>query len=128
MRRVPDSQKDIFGGRYDQEKGRNSIKVEYCPKNIDSKLKSMLFNNQQIKVPLILTSATITQPRDTLESQYQYQKRALGFTGSIMEPKPSPFDYDNHARLYIQPTLFHRRKTIMRNICDRYLNEFLILL
>jgi len=72
--------------------------ISICPKDISQFLKYTLFNG---KVPVILTSATLCQGGDTLEEEYSYLTRSLGFKGDFMDRKSSPFDYTNHAMMYI---------------------------
>ncbi|UOK61047.1 hypothetical protein MT997_20765 [Paenibacillus sp. OVF10] len=72
--------------------------ISICPKDISQFLKYSLFNG---KVPVILTSATLCQGGDTLEEQYSYMTHSLGYKGDFLERQPSPFDYTNHAMMYI---------------------------
>lgn len=72
--------------------------ISICPKDISQFLKYALFND---KVPVILTSATLCQGGDTLEEQYSYLTHSLGYRGEFMDRKSSPFDYTNHAMMYI---------------------------
>ncbi|WP_339199830.1 ATP-dependent DNA helicase [Paenibacillus sp. FSL P4-0176] len=72
--------------------------ISICPKDISQFLKYALFNG---KVPVILTSATLCQGGDTLEEQYSYMTHSLGYKGDFLERQPSPFDYTNHAMMYI---------------------------
>ncbi|ETT43844.1 ATP-dependent DNA helicase [Paenibacillus sp. FSL H7-689] len=72
--------------------------ISICPKDISQFLKYALFNG---KVPVILTSATLCQGGDTLEEQYSYMTHSLGYKGDFLERQPSPFDYTNHATMYI---------------------------
>ncbi|MDQ0656296.1 ATP-dependent DNA helicase [Paenibacillus sp. W2I17] len=72
--------------------------ISICPKDISQVLKYALFNG---KVPVILTSATLCQGGDTLEEQYSYMTDSLGYKGDFLERQPSPFDYTNHAMMYI---------------------------
>lgn len=72
--------------------------ISICPKDISQFLKYALFNG---KVPVILTSATLCQGGDTLEEQYSYMTDSLGYKGDFLERQPSPFDYTNHAMMYI---------------------------
>ncbi|MEK4660809.1 DEAD/DEAH box helicase [Priestia sp. FSL H7-0729] len=72
--------------------------ISICPKDISQFLKYALFNG---KVPVILTSATLCQGGDTLEEQYAYLTHSLGYKGEFMDRKSSPFDYTNHAMMYI---------------------------
>lgn len=72
--------------------------ISICPKDISQFLKYTLFNG---KVPVILTSATLCQGGDTLEEQYSYMTDSLGYKGDFLERQPSPFDYTNHAMMYI---------------------------
>ncbi|WP_145147935.1 ATP-dependent DNA helicase [Paenibacillus xylanexedens] len=72
--------------------------ISICPKDISQFLKYTLFNG---KAPVILTSATLCQGGDTLEEEYSYLTRSLGYKGEFMDRKSSPFDYTNHAMMYI---------------------------
>ncbi|MCL6658553.1 ATP-dependent DNA helicase [Paenibacillus amylolyticus] len=72
--------------------------ISICPKDISQFLKYALFNG---KVPVILTSATLCHGGDTLEEQYSYMTHSLGYKGDFLERQPSPFDYTNHAMMYI---------------------------
>ncbi|OMF65347.1 ATP-dependent DNA helicase [Paenibacillus sp. FSL R5-0766] len=72
--------------------------ISICPKDISQFLKYALFNG---KVPVVLTSATLCQGGDTLEEQYSYMTDSLGYKGDFLERQPSPFDYTNHAMMYI---------------------------
>lgn len=72
--------------------------ISICPKGISQFLKHTLFNG---KTPVILTSATMCQGGDTLEEQYAYLTRSLGYRGEYMERQASPFDYHNHSMMYI---------------------------
>ncbi|PJN60401.1 hypothetical protein PAEAM_26950 [Paenibacillus sp. GM1FR] len=72
--------------------------ISICSKDISQFLKYALFNG---KVPVILTSATLCQGGDTLEEQYSYMTDSLGYKGDFLERQPSPFDYTNHAMMYI---------------------------
>ncbi|OMF07219.1 hypothetical protein BK131_27145 [Paenibacillus amylolyticus] len=72
--------------------------ISICPKDISQFLKYTLFNG---KAPVILTSATLCQGGDTLEEEYSYLTRSLGYRGEFMDRKSSPFDYTNHAMMYI---------------------------
>ncbi|WP_339223063.1 ATP-dependent DNA helicase [Paenibacillus sp. FSL H8-0332] len=77
---------------------RGEATVSICPKGISQFLKYSLFSG---KSSVILTSATLSQSGDTLEEQYAYLTRSLGYGGEYMERQASPFDYDNHTMMYI---------------------------
>lgn len=72
--------------------------ISICPKDISQFLKHTLFNG---KTSVILTSGTMCQGGETLEEQYSYLTQSLGYRGDYMDRKPSPFDYTNHAMMYI---------------------------
>lgn len=59
---------------------RGEAAVSICPKGISRFLKYSLFSG---KTSVILTSATLSQSGDTLEEQYAYLSRSLGYRGSI---------------------------------------------
>ncbi|WP_405152716.1 ATP-dependent DNA helicase [Paenibacillus sp. FSL K6-0108] len=77
---------------------RQVATISICPKDISQFLKYALFNG---KVPVILTSATLCQGGGTLEEQYSYMTQSIGYRGDFMDRKSSPFDYTNHAMMYI---------------------------
>ncbi|GAS81910.1 ATP-dependent DNA helicase [Paenibacillus amylolyticus] len=84
--------------------------ISICPKDISQFLKYTLFNG---KAPVILTSATLCQGGDTLEEEYSYLTRSLGYKGDFMDRKSSPFDYTNHAMMYISnkvPSYHHDQR------------------
>lgn len=59
----------------------------------------------------ILTSATLTGTSfGEIEDQYSYVANGLGFDGDFSEPKESPFNYDEHAMMYISDHLPHPTK------------------
>lgn len=59
---------------------RGEATVSICPKGISQFLKYSLFSG---KTSVILTSATLSQSGGTLEEQYAYLSRSLGYRGSI---------------------------------------------
>ncbi|WP_233476558.1 ATP-dependent DNA helicase [Paenibacillus sonchi] len=72
--------------------------ISICPKEISQLLRYSLFNGT---TPVVLTSATLCQGGDKLDEQYAYMTETLGYIGEYMDRQVSPFDYDNHAMLYI---------------------------
>ena len=59
----------------------------------------------------ILTSATLTSRTDgSLEDQYKYIMKSIGFNGSLSDPKESPFNYDEHAMIFVADRLPHPTK------------------
>ncbi|QOS79104.1 ATP-dependent DNA helicase [Paenibacillus sp. JNUCC31] len=81
-----------------------AVTISICPKDISQFLKHTLFNS---KTSVILTSATLCQGGDTLEEQYSYLTQSLGYKGDFMDRKSSPFDYTNHAMMYISSKVPH---------------------
>src|SRR5699024_422627 len=91
----------FWGEIYKHKKGK-LIKFCYAPKDIAQQLKNILFNN---KTPIVLTSATITQPGENESEQYEYVTNSIGFSGRTTEVKHSPFPYSKNARLFIPENL-----------------------
>lgn len=75
-----------------------NITISYAPSNIGERLQSLLFSKE---LPIVLTSATLCQPTDEIESMYEYVCSSIGFEGTRADPQISPFDYDSQALLYI---------------------------
>ncbi|WP_312124670.1 ATP-dependent DNA helicase [Lysinibacillus boronitolerans] len=69
------------------------------------------------KVPVILTSATISQSGESVFDQYDYLISSLGIDSlkynqlALSKPKLSPFNYKENALLYIPPNLPHPKDT-----------------
>ncbi len=80
------------------EHNKGNIAISYAPSNIGERLQRLLFSKD---LPIVLTSATLCQPTDEIDSMYEYVCSSIGFDGERMEPKLSPFDYDRQAMLYI---------------------------
>lgn len=97
--RKGDLSRYVFWGESDLANGLGGVSVSHAPKNISSILRDMLFN--QPGIPVVLTSATLSQIGNTVEEQYVYQRATIGYTGQYSEPKPSPFNYEDNARLYV---------------------------
>lgn len=81
-----------------KESNLGSITISYAPSNIGERLRDLLFSKD---LPIILTSATLCQPVNEVDSMYEYICSSIGFEGERIEAKPSPFDYDSQALLYI---------------------------
>ncbi|WP_340030373.1 ATP-dependent DNA helicase [Paenibacillus sp. FSL K6-1122] len=94
--------------------------ISICPKDISQFLKYALFNG---KVPVILTSATLCQGGDTLEEQYSYMTHSLGYKGGFLERQPSPFDYTNHAMMYISNKVPYYHHDQRENYLEAAYNE-----
>ncbi|MEO2213045.1 ATP-dependent DNA helicase [Paenibacillus amylolyticus] len=94
--------------------------ISICPKDISQFLKYALFNG---KVPVILTSATLCQGGDTLEEQYSYMTHSLGYKRDVLERQPSPFDYTNHAMMYISNKVPYYHHEQRENYLEAAYNE-----
>ncbi|WP_339286980.1 ATP-dependent DNA helicase [Paenibacillus sp. FSL R5-0486] len=94
--------------------------ISICPNDISQFLKYALFNG---KVPVILTSATLCQGGDTLEEQYSYMTHSLGYKGGFLERQPSPFDYTNHAMMYISNKVPYYHHDQRENYLEAAYNE-----
>lgn len=88
----------LFWGEVYTKKKEKKVKVCYAPKDIAKRLNDILFNSKQ---PVILTSATITQPGGNTQDKYSYQMNTVGYEGDFAEIKKSPFPYNKNGRLYI---------------------------
>lgn len=88
----------LFWGEINKPKNEKGLTVSFAPKDIDKRLNKILFSKSK---PVILTSATITQPGNDLEHQYSYIMNSIGFEGDFEEIKKSPFPYDQNSRIYI---------------------------
>jgi len=91
------------------ERTSRSMELVFCPKNT-KKIISQLYFEQAAKT--ILTSATLTNSaHGSVENQYSYFVQNTGFPvnkgGTLSEPKPSPFPYDEHAMIYYCDDLPH---------------------
>ena len=91
-----------------ERSGKNADLV-FCPKNTQEVIRRLYFDG---KANVILTSATLTNSADgELEDQYSYFIQSTGFpaedAGDLSEPKPSPFPYDEHAKIYFCNDLPH---------------------
>lgn len=84
-----------------EAESRKSNQYNICcaPKDIDSELNKFLF--KQHEFPIILTSATLTQPGCNNNEMYKYQIDSIGFEGDLSDSKPSPFPYDTNSLLYV---------------------------
>lgn len=80
----------------------------FCPEDIAGMTHELYFNNEQT---CILTSATLTGRADGgLNEQYAYVANGIGFNKTFSEPKESPFNYDDHAMIYVSDGLPHPTK------------------
>lgn len=98
--------KELSNGEYSSlvfwiEKNKKSYLISSCPKNINERLKNILFKDEEtVKV---LTSATLNTT--SVESRYyDYFMKSVGLTRNsnlfISEPKESPFDLKSNTLLY----------------------------
>ncbi len=79
-------------------KPKKEATISICPKRISQILNYNLFEGS---TPVILTSATMCQGGKTLEEEYAYISKSLGYSGEYKDRQISPFDYNNHSILYI---------------------------
>lgn len=96
-------------------KGKMGIMLSSCPKEINKWTEKLYFSDPNFRT--ILTSATLTSgEEDDYEEGYQYFISTTNFpkaNGFISEPKPSPFNYNEHAMIYYtedMPHPSHNRK------------------
>lgn len=91
-----------------------SLRLNSIPKEMGEIIHNYLF--EVIDKPIILTSATISQPGMTNYDKYDYLINSLGMdsltTGqlAVADPKPSPFNYDSNALIYIPNDLPSRKE------------------
>ncbi|OHX44643.1 hypothetical protein BBV17_25645 [Cytobacillus oceanisediminis] len=103
------SSKLLFWAEVGKQKNKKSFKVCFAPKDIAGTLNEILFR-KNLNKPIILTSATLTQPGDNIEERYKYQMDSIGYQADVTEPKDSPFRYEENARLYIPNGIAHPTK------------------
>ena len=101
------------------EKNKKNYLLASCPKNIDERLKTILFNDKEtVKV---LTSATLNTSIDKNE-YYDYFMKSIGLNKNqklfISEPKESPFDIENNTLLYYSNDIAHPQKEHSKYIED----------
>ncbi|WP_209124477.1 ATP-dependent DNA helicase [Alkalihalobacillus sp. BA299] len=107
----------LFWAEIGKHKNLKSLKICFAPKDIAGTLNEILFEHHFNK-PVILTSATLTQPGNTLEEKYKYQMDSIGYQEDVTEPKESPFPYNLNSRLYIPNGIAHPT-----NEKKQYLNQ-----
>lgn len=69
-------------------------KLRMDPVDVQEPLKELIWS----KTPTALLSATMT-----IDQQFEFVQNLLGFPESYQETLPSPFDFANHAALYLPP-------------------------
>lgn len=93
-----------------QKKGRGQrgIIISGCPKDMGDICKRLYFSDPRFKV--IMTSATLTT--ESTSSGYGYFASTVQLPDSVVlaEPKPSPFNYDEHAMIYYKESMPHPTK------------------
>lgn len=90
------------------EEKQEDVTINSIPKNMSDQISELLF--QDSNRLYIITSATITNPGQTIEEQYRYLTETIGLNCSQVfygEPKKSPFDYKSNTILYICDSLPH---------------------
>lgn len=109
-------------------KNPRRVRLAMCPNDISPIIRQLFFNQLHIN---ILTSATLTSRGDgEPEEQYEYLTKSIGFPvgedckipGDLAETKTSPFDYDNHAMIYLADDLPHptkQKEEFVKKACDR---------
>lgn len=101
------------------EKSKKNYLMASCPKNINEKLRNILFNDKE--TVKILTSATLNTSIDKNE-YYDYFMKTIGLSKSqklfISEPKESPFDIENNTLLYYSNDIAHPQKEHNKYIED----------
>lgn len=79
-----------------------------CPKEIDSEIKRLFFDNLKTT---ILTSATVANKVGNNEQEsYEYFIKSIGFPvekGYLSQPKPSPFPYKENTMLFYTDNMPH---------------------
>ncbi|WP_186673950.1 ATP-dependent DNA helicase, partial [Sporosarcina sp. BP05] len=97
-----------------KKNNNKSLRLNSIPKEMGEIIHNYLF--EVIDKPIILTSATISQPGITNYDKYDYLINSLGMdsltTGqlAVADPKPSPFNYDSNALIYIPNDLPSRKE------------------
>ena len=101
------------------EKSKKNYLLASCPKNINEKLRNILFNDKE--TVKILTSATLNTSIDKNE-YYDYFMKTIGLSKRqkvfISEPKESPFDIENNTLLYYSNDIAHPQKEHNKYIED----------
>lgn len=90
------------------KQGVDGIVVKKCPKAVNQIIHNLLFNSSDFST--ILTSATITSGCEkNFQRGYDYFIQNTGFPEGhfIVEPKASPFNYDDHALVYYTNNMPH---------------------
>lgn len=95
----------------------SSLKMCICPRNLPEQIYDLFFDARHIA---ILTSATLAgQHKGTCAEMYKYLATNIGYptdskqnriSGTMTEPKLSPFLYDEHAMMYCADDLPHPTK------------------
>lgn len=101
------------------EKNKNNYLIASCPKNINERLKMILFDDKE--TTKVLTSATLNTNTDK-NKYYDYFMKSIGLTKNqstfISEPKESPFDIENNTLLYYSNDIAHPQKEHNKYIQD----------
>lgn len=90
------------------ERNKKNYLIASCPKNINERVKNILFDDKEtVKV---LTSATLNTS-EVESNYYDYFMESVGLARSsdlfISEPKESPFDLENNTLLYYSNDIEH---------------------
>lgn len=90
------------------ERNKKNYLIASCPKNINERVKKILFDDKEtVKV---LTSATLNTS-EVASNYYDYFMESVGLARSsdlfISEPKESPFDLENNTLLYYSNDIEH---------------------
>lgn len=86
-------------------RSNSSVSINSVPKELNEIINEYFFSDG--KPPVILTSATISQPGNEPFEQYDYLISTLGIDFlkytqvAVSEPKQSPFNYKDNTLLYI---------------------------
>ena len=94
------------------ERRGSNAELVYCPKNTKQIINRLYFSGSE---RTILTSATLTNAtQGSLEDQYSYFISNTSFPtdehGSLSEPMPSPYPYEEHSMIYYCNVLPHPTK------------------
>ena len=101
---------DIFWLERDRgSRGIKGVRLYKCPKEVDKITRRIMFGDSGL--PVILTSATITSGKnEDYIKNYTYFINNTGFPierSLVCEPKISPFNYDEHAKIYYTEHMPH---------------------
>ena len=101
---------DIFWLERDRgNRGIKGVRLYKCPKAVDKITRRIMFGDSGL--PVILTSATITSGKnEDYIKNYTYFINNTGFQTErslVCEPKISPFNYDEHAKIYYTEHMPH---------------------